>query len=63
MIDIGHEPSLEPPEPRACFCCDCCGETIYEGDSFCLLHGWRICESCIDDGMMIAEPDELDESA
>lgn len=55
--DLGHEPRLDPPEDVPVFACDCCGETIYAGDRFLFIRGWRICEECIDDGMMTAEAD------
>lgn len=47
MFDIGHEPSLEPPEAKVVHQCSGCDEPIYEGDSAYEIpgYGW-ICEQC-----------------
>lgn len=51
--DIGSEPSLEPPpediEEVTLGYCDCCGEPIFEGDTYYALWDCMVCESCVDD--------------
>lgn len=48
--DIGHEPSLEPPEDdrEILGYCEECGEPIREGDDFYLLMDCHFCKACVD---------------
>jgi len=43
-----YEPErpVEPPEPTPVTYCHDCGEIIYVGDGFYLLHGDPYCEEC-----------------
>ena len=56
MIDIGHEPPLDPPEPEVVQICEICGGEIYEGNSAYLIpsYGW-ICECCMNGCYEVAE--------
>ena len=55
MVDIGIEPRLDPPEPEILFFCAECGNEIYEGEEYWLLHGEIYCEQCIEDAKRFAE--------
>lgn len=52
MMDIGHEPPLDPPEAEeaeAAIYCDECGEPIYEGEDYYEIREVVYCERCIED--------------
>lgn len=56
MCDIGHEPRLEPREPKVAHQCSGCGEGIYEGESAYYIKGWGwMCEQCIASAYKVAE--------
>ena len=48
MTDLGFEPRLDPPEPKAVCQCSVCGEPIYEGEDACHFdnYGW-VCLFCV----------------
>ena len=55
MTDIGHEPRLEPAEPRAVHQCSECGEPIREGEfAYNFSWGW-ICETCAANAYEVVE--------
>ena len=47
MYDIGHEPRLDPPEPKAVAVCAECGEIIYEGEIYYHLRDDDYCWDCV----------------
>lgn len=53
--DLGHEPSLDPPEPKPLFPCDDCGDSIFQGDDYFEICGMRFCTECIEDRRRTAE--------
>jgi len=48
QMDIGHEPPLEPPEPKIVDYCDECGGEIYEGSGRYKINGKVYCRSCVE---------------
>lgn len=56
MILPGWEPyDQQPAEPISDIFCDCCGEGIYEGQSYLLTpDGARYCAACAEDMMTMA---------
>lgn len=56
--DIGHEPSLNPPESIPVFYCDWCGGEIYDGDAYYEIGKECVCESCIDQQKRFAEVED-----
>lgn len=56
MMDIGHEPPLDPPEceERVMFECAYCGDSIFEGDDYYELGCEPVCEQCIEEAKRTA---------
>lgn len=40
---------------RPALACDCCGESVYPGDDFWALGGFRYCEDCVMDARREAQ--------
>ena len=48
VLEFCPEPRLDPPELEAAVDCDCCGSTLYWGNTWYEVGGLTLCPDCVE---------------